>query len=77
MDIELARTFLAAVATGNFEDASHRLHIAQSTASTRIQRLEQTFGAELFVRNKSGTRLTTARVRSSRTVNATYQARFS
>ena len=36
------------------------LHVTQSTVSTRIQRLEETLGAELFVRNKSGTTLTAA-----------------
>jgi DNA-binding transcriptional LysR family regulator len=41
MDIELARTFLVAVATGNFADAAQRLHVTQSTVSTRIQRLEE------------------------------------
>jgi DNA-binding transcriptional LysR family regulator len=36
------------------------LHVTQSTVSTRIQRLEETLGAELFVRNKAGTTLTPA-----------------
>jgi DNA-binding transcriptional LysR family regulator len=36
------------------------LHVTQSTVSTRIQRLEETLGAELFVRNKAGTTLTAA-----------------
>jgi DNA-binding transcriptional LysR family regulator len=60
MDIELARTFLVAVATGNFADAAQRLHVTQSTVSTRIQRLEEILGAELLVRNRSGTTLTSA-----------------
>ena len=60
MDTELARTFLVVVATGNFVDAANRLHVTQSTVSTRIQRLEETLGAELFVRNKAGTTLTAA-----------------
>ncbi len=54
MDTELARTFLVVVATGSFVDAAQRLHVTQSTVSTRIQRLEETLGAELFVRNKAG-----------------------
>jgi DNA-binding transcriptional LysR family regulator len=40
--------------------ASQRLHVTQSTVSTRIQRLEETLGADLFVRNKAGTTLTPA-----------------
>ena len=60
MDTELARTFLAVIAAGNFVAAADRLHVTQSTVSTRIKRLEETLGAELFVRNKSGTKLTAA-----------------
>jgi DNA-binding transcriptional LysR family regulator len=60
MDTELARTFLVVVAAGSFVDAAQRLHVTQSTVSARIQRLEETLGAELFVRNKSGTTLTPA-----------------
>lgn len=60
MDTELARTFLVVVAAGSFVDAARRLHVTQSTVSARIQRLEETLGAELFVRNKSGTTLTPA-----------------
>jgi LysR family transcriptional regulator, flagellar master operon regulator len=60
MDTELARTFLVVIASGSFVEAAQRLHVTQSTVSTRIQRLEETLGAELFVRNKSGTTLTAA-----------------
>ncbi len=60
MDTELARTFLAVIATGSFVDAAHRLHVTQSTVSARIQRLEDELGAELFTRNKAGTALTPA-----------------
>ncbi|MGH8123992.1 MAG: LysR family transcriptional regulator [Rudaea sp.] len=60
MDTELARTFIVVVAAGSFVEAANRLHVTQSTVSTRIQRLEERLGAELFVRNKSGTTLTPA-----------------
>lgn len=60
MDTELARTFLAVVATGSFVGAAQRLHVTQSTVSARIQHLEQMLGAELFVRNKGGAALTSA-----------------
>lgn len=60
MDTELARTYLVVIATGSFVAAAQRLHVTQSTVSTRIQRLEELLGADLFVRNKAGTSLTPA-----------------
>jgi DNA-binding transcriptional LysR family regulator len=58
MDTELARTFLAIVAAGNFINAAERLHVTQSTVSARIKVLEEQLGCTLFVRNKAGTTLT-------------------
>jgi DNA-binding transcriptional LysR family regulator len=60
MDTELARTFLTVVTAGNFITAAERLHVSQSTVSTRIHTLEQQLGCTLFVRNKAGTTLTAA-----------------
>ena len=60
MDTELARTFLAVIAAGSFVEAAQRLHLTQSTVSSRIQHLEEILGAPLFVRNKAGTSLTAA-----------------
>ncbi len=60
MNTELARTFLAVVATGNFINAAERLHVTQSTVSTRIHALEGLLGSRLFVRNKGGTTRTAA-----------------
>lgn len=60
MDTELARTFLTVVATGNFITAAERLHVSQSTVSTRIHSLEELLGCTLFVRNKAGAALTAA-----------------
>ena len=60
MDTEQARTFLAVVAAGNFVSAAERLHVTQSTVSTRIRTLETLLGCRLFVRNKGGTTLTAA-----------------
>lgn len=60
MDTELARTFLTVVAAGNFVSAAERLHVSQSTVSTRIHALENYLGCTLFVRNKAGTTLTAA-----------------
>jgi len=58
MDTELARTFLAVAATGNFVAAASRLHITQSTVSARIHTLETTLGARLFHRGRNGAELT-------------------
>src|SRR6195952_2250904 len=60
MDTELARTFLTVVSSGNFITAADRLHVSQSTVSTRIHTLEAQLGCTLFVRNKAGTTLTPA-----------------
>lgn len=60
MDTELARTFLAVAAAGNFIGAADRLHVTQSTVSARIRALEESLRCKLFVRNKSGATLTAA-----------------
>ncbi|WP_461480534.1 LysR family transcriptional regulator [Porticoccus sp.] len=58
MDIELARTFLGVMSAGSFSEAAQRLHISQTTVTTRIQSLESLLDCELFIRNRSGARLT-------------------
>lgn len=60
MNIDLARTFLEIVDTGNFNKAAERLSVTQSTVSMRIKALEDELGRPLFVRSKSGTALTAA-----------------
>ena len=60
MDTELARTFLTVITSGSFISAADRLHVSQSTVSTRIHTLEDQLGCTLFVRNKAGTTLTSA-----------------
>jgi LysR family transcriptional regulator, flagellar master operon regulator len=60
MDTELARTFLTVIAAGNFITAAERLHVTQSTVSSRIHSLEDQLGCKLFVRNKAGAALTAA-----------------
>lgn len=58
MDITLARTFLAVVDTGSFIEAADRLHVTQSTVSSRIKSLEDLMGRSLFERSKAGATLT-------------------
>jgi DNA-binding transcriptional LysR family regulator len=60
MDTELARTFLAVAASGNFVAAASRLFVTQSTVSARIHTLETTLGARLFQRGRNGAELTPA-----------------
>lgn len=60
MDITLAKTFLAIADTGSFVDAAERLHVTQSTVSSRIKALEDLLGRSLLERSKSGAKLTSA-----------------
>jgi len=54
MDMNQVKTFLAVVANGSFLEAATRLHVTQSTVSSRIKGLEEYLGASLFTRNRSG-----------------------
>ncbi len=58
METEQVRTFLAVVTHGSFVEAAARLHVTQSTVSSRIQGLEQYLRVRLFVRNRAGAALT-------------------
>lgn len=73
MDIEVARTFLAVAAAGNFVGAAGRLHVTQSTVSARIQSLESELGTPLFRRSRAGAELTTAGQRFLRHAKALIQ----
>lgn len=63
MDITLAKTFLEIIQSGSFIAAAERLHVTQTTITTRIKTLEELLGCQLFVRNRSGARLTDNGVR--------------
>jgi len=39
MNIELARTFLEIIRSGNFNKAAERLHVTQSTVTMRVKAL--------------------------------------
>lgn len=54
------RTFLEVAATGSFQLASERLHVTQSTVSTRIKVLERRLDGVLFLRRRAGAELTAA-----------------
>ena len=50
MNTEFLRSFLDVVETGSFTRSAHRLHVSQSTVSSRIQELERETGQKLFAR---------------------------
>lgn len=60
MDIGVARTFLEIVKTGSFVNAANNLNISQTAVSARIRILEEQLERPMFVRNKSGAKLTAA-----------------
>lgn len=59
-DLEELRLFVAAADSGNLTRAAERCHLAPSSASHRLKRLEDALGAELFERHARGLRLTRA-----------------
>lgn len=63
MDIDLVRTFLAVLETGNFVRAAERLNVTQSTVSMRVKSLEDAVGRPLFLRGKAGAQPTAAGLR--------------
>ena len=74
MDIALAKTFLEIVETGSFVAAAGRLNVTQTAVSARVHALEEALGRRLFVRNKSGARLTPAGERFVRHATTLVQA---
>ncbi len=60
MDIAVARTFLEILKTGSFVSAAANLNITPTAVSARIRVLEEQLGRPLFVRNKTGAKLTPA-----------------
>jgi len=74
MDVALAKTFLEIVETGSFVVAAGRLNVTPTAVSARVHALEDTLGRRLFVRNKSGARLTAAGERFVRHATTLVQA---
>ena len=73
VDTALARTFLEVSAAGSFVAAAARLHLTQTAVAARIRLLESQLGRPLFVRMKSGVRLTPAGRRFERHAAAMVQ----
>ena len=60
MNLQLVNTFLEVVKAGNLNRAAERLHVTQSTVTTRLNALESLLGQTLVLRAKSGVELTAA-----------------
>jgi DNA-binding transcriptional LysR family regulator len=58
LDISLLRSFLAVQETASLTAAANQLHLTQGAISQQIKRLEDLLGCTLFVRERSGARLT-------------------
>lgn len=58
MAVDLARTFLEIVRCGSFVGAAERLHLTQTAITARVQSLESQLNCSLFIRNRSGAKLT-------------------
>ena len=54
MDINKLKYFFAAAELCNFTKAAERCHIAQTTMSKYIRKLENEVGCDLFVRGNKG-----------------------
>ena len=60
MNLEHIWTFLEVADTGNFNRAAENLNVTQSTVSSRIKALEESFGHPLLARSHAGCALTAA-----------------
>ncbi len=60
MNISAIQTFLAVTQTGNLNRAAEQLNVTQSAITSRLNALEQSLGAKLLNRARSGATLTKA-----------------
>jgi DNA-binding transcriptional LysR family regulator len=58
VDLDTARTFVAAADAGQFQEAAAELAVTQQAVSKRIAALERNLGVRLFTRTARGTELT-------------------
>lgn len=81
METDYLYEYLTLAKCGSFTAAARELHITQSTLSKHIATLERDFGTDLFIRERSGTKLTqagkvlyTQAAKIDQLVNQTYEA---
>ena len=60
VELRVLRYFVTVADTGNIGRAATRLYLAQPSLSQQIRQLERQIGVELFVRERTGVRLTVA-----------------
>ena len=58
IDTALLRAFVAAAETGGMTSAARLVNLTQAAVSQQVKRLEETFGRQLFERDRRGLRLT-------------------
>ena len=58
METAYLHEFAKVAECGSFTAAARELHLTQSTLSKHVALLEREFGADLFVRDRSGVSLT-------------------
>jgi DNA-binding transcriptional LysR family regulator len=58
IDTSLLRAFVAAAETGGMTSAARLVNLTQAAVSQQVKRLEETFGRQLFERDRRGLRLT-------------------
>jgi DNA-binding transcriptional LysR family regulator len=58
MDYVIAKTFLSICKTGTFGASAIEMNVTQTTITARIKSLENELKCSLFIRNKSGAKLT-------------------
>src|SRR5215472_9954775 len=58
IDTSLLRAFVAAAETGGMTTAARLVNLTQAAVSQQVKRLEETFGRQLFERDRRGLRLT-------------------
>jgi DNA-binding transcriptional LysR family regulator len=60
IDTSLLRAFVAAAETGGMTSAARLVNLTQAAVSQQVKRLEDTFGRQLFERDRRGLRLTSS-----------------
>ncbi|MER9402363.1 LysR family transcriptional regulator [Mesorhizobium sp. M0615] len=63
MDIRQLKYFVGVVEAGSFTKAAALLHVAQSALSLHVRQLEESFGTQLLVRDRTGISVTASGTR--------------